>query len=72
MNKLIWSDNSSALYKKGQGRLYLLRRLRFCRTEIKVKKGNSVLRCPFNAMEVMSERQMMVDGRNFPQHGMAQ
>ena len=27
-NKLDWMDNTNALYKKGQSRLYLLRRLR--------------------------------------------
>ena len=27
-NKLDWTDNTTALYKKGQSRLYLLRKLR--------------------------------------------
>ncbi|CAI5677697.1 unnamed protein product [Oreochromis niloticus] len=109
-NKLDWTHNSDALYRKGQSRLYLLRRLRsfgvegpllktfydsvvasaifygvVCwggsisagdrkRLNRLIRRASSVLGCPLDPVEVVSDRRMvaklssLLDNISHPMH----
>ncbi|CAI5660128.1 unnamed protein product [Oreochromis niloticus] len=109
-NKLDWTHNSDALYRKGQSRLYLLRRLRsfgvegpllktfydsvvasaifygvVCwggsisagdrkRLNRLIRRASSVLGCPLDPVEVVSDRRMvaklssLLDSISHPMH----
>ncbi|KAI3366392.1 hypothetical protein L3Q82_000452 [Scortum barcoo] len=74
LNKLDWTDNTDSLYKRGQSRLYMLRRLGSfqwsvgeggCSERDKkrlnrlIKRASSVCGCPLDSIEVMGERRAL-------------
>ncbi|KAI3376480.1 hypothetical protein L3Q82_016937 [Scortum barcoo] len=63
-DNLDWSDNTNALVKKGNSRLFLLRRLSITdrdrrRMDRLVRRASSVLGCPLDSVEVVGNGRMM-------------
>ncbi|KAL6471887.1 hypothetical protein MHYP_G00205370 [Metynnis hypsauchen] len=63
-NKLDWAKNTDALYKKGQSRLYFLRRLRtftFCRTMLRIFYESVVVSAILYAVACWGSRLRVAD-----------
>ncbi|KAI4894837.1 hypothetical protein NFI96_004578 [Prochilodus magdalenae] len=62
-NKLDWSVNTTALHKKGQSRLYLLKRL-----DKLLKRAGSVLGSPLDPVQVVGDRRMLSKLASMPEN----